>query len=109
MQYEYHDEIAPFTEDDWKRLMERMNGDRRRLLYGQWIEESHDPLEEMAKEYVTRCDAYDGPLNAAQMSPWQRGNSNRHAYQVRRELCAQWSITERQFHDAIVTYQRNRR
>jgi hypothetical protein len=108
MQYEYHDEIAPFTEDDWKRLMESMSR-HGSALYGQWVTDNPDPLEEMAKEYVARCDAYDGDLHAAQMSPWQRSNSNRHAYQVRRELCSRWSVTERQFHEAIVAYQRNRR
>ena len=108
MQYEYHDEIAPLAEDEWKRLMERKQ-QWRSEYYAQWIIECQDPLEEMAKEYVTRCDAYDGPTSDAYTNPWWHGNVNRHAYQVRRELCAQWSITERQFHDAIVAYQRTRR
>jgi len=105
MQYEYIDESAPFTEKDWAQLMDRMRGDRS-SLYGQWVRDVPSPLDEMAKEYHSRCDAYDGEPDG---SPEWLGNVNRHARQVRQELCQQWSITERQFHEAIVAYQRNGR
>lgn len=74
---------------------------RARMMNGTFLPPEKTPAIQAVEEYRARCDAYDDGLP---VSPGSYGYSNRHAIQVRDEVCRRNGLTHEQFHEALRTY-----
>jgi hypothetical protein len=100
-----------------KKLARIPHAEYQKLLYGEWLTPTKHELllEELAKEYHDKCDAYDRRRCTA-ISPRtgepipenfsQQAAINENAWRVRNDILAHYGITEAELHKAIVAYRR---
>jgi hypothetical protein len=108
------DECVPFSQDDWDKFITPFV-QRRRLLHGEWLGPTSEQEREaeIARQYHESCDVYDkrmcsgiSPRSGERipMTPKECNLVESHRWQTRRDLMAEYELTDAEFHRIITTY-----